>query len=625
MESSETIRLWAKTPVKVIDIRHFSLKPGEQLQAYNLPTSAFLFINHGEARLKLDGMEATQAHFQVAHGGKNVCLNIWCLDHPVDYYLILYKPVYDRSGPSMCSQVDRLLPYAHPYVFQARYPIFLTSLLEQMHQLWTTGEELDKLQVTGLFYQFVHEQFRQLQIAGDEIAEPDLATQIAQYIRKHYRQTISMETMANLFHYSTHYLSRVFKRKFGCSPIEYVLQTRINRAKSLLTESDTPIREVAEGVGYTDMYYFNRLFKKLVGETPAQFKMHSIALKGSIRTNFMPESFIAPRSVIRHTDNNENHYHEEAWRVNEMNVRFKPSFAVTLLFSLSLLLAACGGGNENVQSSEMREYTDGLGRQVKIPVQPSKAVVLSYGGYLLPLGLKPVGVNEETLDQYPDKMADVESIGKGTGNLEAISALQPDLIILPDYYKSDIFDAYSKIAPTIAVPWGGDPDVVNTLRTMGDIMNRKQEAEAWITKFEEKLQRLRDKIDIKIEPGTTAISFIIYNGEVLLGGEGGTLGKLIYQDFGFQMPAQFKQFADGGTALSMEELVNKPADYFFTQMTDEEMKAMTELFKEPLYQSIPAIKNNRVINVSRDKWNYGPYLVDEGVDILIEEVTKLLK
>ncbi|CAM4451828.1 ABC-type Fe3+-hydroxamate transport system substrate-binding protein [Paenibacillus endophyticus] len=156
-------------------------------------------------------------------------------------------------------------------------------------------------------------------------------------------------------------------------------------------------------------------------------------------------------------------------------------------------------------------------------------------------------------------------------------------------------------------------------------MNRKDEAEAWISKFEGKLQRIRDQIDINIAEGTTSITFILYEGEILLGGKGGTLGKLIYEDYGFKMPEQFEKYADGGSVISLEEFVNKPADYFFTQMTDEEMAQMMELFQEPVYQAIPAIKENRIINVTRDKWNYGPYLVDEAVDALIEQVAKAHK
>ncbi|GGF67398.1 hypothetical protein GCM10010912_10460 [Paenibacillus albidus] len=613
--------MWNQSPVQLIDIRHHVLKTGDSFHAYTFPANGFLFVHQGAAKVNLDSAEYLSTEFNVMHNIKGAVLHISGINQPVDYYLLLYKPLVGQSRLSRDVQADLVGPQS--YVFQAQYPLSLLSLLVQMIDLWTTGEELDRLQVSGLFIQWVHEQFRQLSLVEDEHLEPDLAQRIAQYIHEHLHRTISMETMAEIFHYSTHHLARVFKRKYGYSPIEYAIQTRIARAKTLLSESDVSIREVAESVGYKDLYYFSRIFKRVTGETPAQFKLHSPRSKSSIRPKEMPESFIAPRCGQRYIDNNDNHYQYDTWSVNEVNVRLKSSFAVTLLFSLSLLLAACGGAGTDEPAVETRMYKDAMGRQVEIPVNPSRTVVLTYGGYLLPLDLKPVGVNQETLDQYPQDMADVESIGKGTGNKEAILALLPDLIILPDYLSEDIIVSYEKIAPTVAVAWGGDPDVIDTLRTVGDIMNRKQEAEAWIAKFEGKLQGVRDQVNIQLEPGTTAISFVLSSGEVLLGGEGGTLGKLIYQDFGFKMPEEFKAFADGGTVLSMEKLVDQPADYFFTQMDEDEFKQMTELFKEPVYQTIPAVKNNRIINVSREKWNYGPYTVEQGVDALIQQVSQL--
>ncbi|MBU8713217.1 ABC transporter substrate-binding protein [Brevibacillus parabrevis] len=155
---------------------------------------------------------------------------------------------------------------------------------------------------------------------------------------------------------------------------------------------------------------------------------------------------------------------------------------------------------------------------------------------------------------------------------------------------------------------------------MGDIVNRKTEAEAWIAKFEEKLQRI-PRPDRRV--GTTATSFIFYEGEFLIGGTDGTLGKLIYEDYGFEMPKNLKKFKDGDTGLSIEAFVAEPADNFFTQMTEAELPGLLERFKEPLYQGIPAIKNNRIINVSRENWNYGPYLVDKAVDDLIAQMKNL--
>ncbi|WP_341280842.1 helix-turn-helix domain-containing protein [Paenibacillus sp. FSL H8-0537] len=648
MEWQNTIQLWNQRPVQVLDIRHLTMKPGEQRLAYRLPANAFVYANQGSARLEMEELEAPCDNGYLLHSGKGANLSIWCGDEPFDYYLVLYKPRGLINNQVRHGDLEQQDVFGRRYVFEVMHALSLLSLLEQMSQLWESSEELDRLQVTGIFYQFVVEQFRQLQMVKAEAAVPELPEQIAEYIHEYFQKTVTMETMAAKFHYSTHYLARVFKRKFGCSPMEYLLQTRINRAKYLLTETDMPIRSLAEKVGYTDIYYFSRLFKKLTGVTPTQFKKLNLGSIGSIRPKMMPESFIAPQAGQGYIDNNENHYQHNTWRVNEMKWGFKPSFAVTLLFSLSLLLAACGGTAAEPQQSAQgsnaqpnatatadaasespaattRMYKDALGREVEIPSNPSKVVVITYGGYLLPLGLQPVGVDQAVLDHYPEELAGVASIGEGLGNVEAVSALEPDLIILPEYHDPAAYTQFEKIAPTVAVSWGGDPDVINTLRDMGDIMNRKQEAEAWIAKFEAKLQSVRDQLEVKVTPGETAITFILYQGELFLGGEGGTLGKLIYEDFGYQMPEQFKQYADGGAALSMESLADRPADYFFTQMTDEELVEMNKLFQEPLYQSIPAIKNNRIINVSRDKWNYGPYLAEQAVDEMIEKVAQLQK
>jgi len=640
MEWQEVIKLWSQTPVKVLDIRHLTVKSWEELKSYRLPASAFLFANQGEAKVVLDERESYISQSQLLHCGKGAILSIQCSESPFAYYLLLYKPL-PPSLSSTGKHQDWLSPFQRQYTLYPLYPLPLISLLERMDKLWTEGNDLERLQVSGLFYQFVHEQFSQLQIAGVDMPEPELAAQVARYMDENYYEAISMDTLSNMFHYSTHYLSRVFKRKHGCSPNEYLIQTRMRHAKQRLTSTEVSISQIAESVGYKDMYYFSRLFKKVTGRTPAQFKMQQLLeSKGSICPKNRPELFIAPQDEEHYISNKENHSQYSHRGGNEMNGRYKSSLAVSLLFSLSLLLAACGGAgsvsqeseqgqkqsqssNNNTASKQTRTYTDGLGRQSEIPVDPKKVVIITYGGYLLPLGLQPVGADQAVLEQYPNEMAGITNVGEGTGNEEAIAALQPDLIILPDYFDATVYKTYEKIAPTVTVAWGGDPDVIDTLRLIGDIMNRKSEAEAWISKFEEKLKTIREQIKVNIKPGTTAITFILYKGEVLLGGKGGTLGKLVYDDFGFQMPEQFSKYADGGGVLSMEELVNQPADYFFTQMKDEELPQMQELFKEPVYQSIPVVKENRVINVTRDKWNFGPYKVESAVDELIERVTQL--
>lgn len=636
MDGFHTIGAWSTVPAKLLDIRHITVQKDKEPLPYQLPANMFLFAARGKAQLLLNGVPFHETRDQLLHAGKGAVLELRCDTHTFEYVMILYKQ--EKLAKNKPSNADSF----RSYIFQAKQPWQLRSLAEPMLRSWMAGTELEKLQANGLFYQFVAEQFRQRHRAELENKGPDLAEEIAAYIHSYYQTAISMDTIAEMFHFSAHYLARVFRRKYGLSPLAYLVQVRMNYAKDLLAHTRLPIRDIAEQTGYSDLYYFSKLFKKQSGITPVQYRLKFLDI-GSNRPIARSNPLIAPQTTVDYPVINEsdNQYHLESRGIIEMN-RLRRQTIACLIFGLALLLGACGGaatttentaaaGNEGQQEKsqastappETRQYKDAWGNQVEIPAHPSKVVVVAYGGYLLPLGLTPIGADAATLKRYPTEMAGVRNIGEGLGSEEEILALEPDLIIVPDYFDPADYINYKKIAPTIAVAWGGDPDVINTLRTMGDIMNRQTESEAWISNFEEKLQRIRDQIDVKITAGTTASSFIFYEGEFLIGGTGGTLGKLIYEDYGFEMPKNLKKFQDGGGALSIEAFVAEPADYFFTQMTEEEWPSLVERFKEPLYQSIPAIKNNRVINVSRENWNYGPYLVDKAVDDLISQMNKL--
>ena len=105
------------------------------------------------------------------------------------------------------------------------------------------------------------------------------AIQIKTFIDQHYTEQISLTRLAGKFNFSISHLSSLFKKKYRVSPNEYIIRLRIERAKALLTESrDTSVRRISELIGYTDPYYFSRLFKMSAGCTPSDYRnshMHS--------------------------------------------------------------------------------------------------------------------------------------------------------------------------------------------------------------------------------------------------------------------------------------------------------------------------------------------------------------
>lgn len=88
------------------------------------------------------------------------------------------------------------------------------------------------------------------------------------YIMTNYPFNISVDTIANSVNASRHHLMRVFKKETGSTITDFVTQYRINIAMELLKNGRQNVSQVAEQVGYSDVNYFSKVFKKTVGQTP---------------------------------------------------------------------------------------------------------------------------------------------------------------------------------------------------------------------------------------------------------------------------------------------------------------------------------------------------------------------
>lgn len=132
-----------------------------------------------------------------------------------------------------------------------------------------------KSSLTQLLLTIVREQMEPREGAGENAAEPvekkHVAGQIADYLDEHYAERISLDSIAEKMYLSPYYISKIFKAEIGESPIHYLIRVRMERAKELLKEdASLPIAEIAERVGYEDVYHFSKLFKKAYGMPPSK-------------------------------------------------------------------------------------------------------------------------------------------------------------------------------------------------------------------------------------------------------------------------------------------------------------------------------------------------------------------
>ncbi|MGN1141331.1 MAG: helix-turn-helix domain-containing protein [Oliverpabstia sp.] len=95
---------------------------------------------------------------------------------------------------------------------------------------------------------------------------------VMEYVQQHYKEKIYLEDVADRLGVTTTYLSRLFKRETGESFADYVVRVRVERAANLLIYSEESISYIAEYVHFPNQSYLGKVFKKVKGMTPKEYR-----------------------------------------------------------------------------------------------------------------------------------------------------------------------------------------------------------------------------------------------------------------------------------------------------------------------------------------------------------------
>lgn len=104
-----------------------------------------------------------------------------------------------------------------------------------------------------------------------------LIEEIERYLREHLAEDNSIVVICKRFSINQPYLSKLFKKNEGCTYNDYLIRMKISEAKRLLTyRQDFLIGEISELTGFSDQFYFSKVFKNLCGLTPSEFRKAEI-------------------------------------------------------------------------------------------------------------------------------------------------------------------------------------------------------------------------------------------------------------------------------------------------------------------------------------------------------------
>jgi AraC-like DNA-binding protein len=128
-----------------------------------------------------------------------------------------------------------------------------------------------------------------LSILSNQLAvrrEKDESTNMArarQFIEKHQMEPLSLGRVAHAANTSRHYFCKMFKKATGMHFIDYLSRVRVEKSKTLLLNPNSRISEAAFACGFQSMTNFNRVFKRIVGRSPTQFRESLPRLRRSVK------------------------------------------------------------------------------------------------------------------------------------------------------------------------------------------------------------------------------------------------------------------------------------------------------------------------------------------------------
>jgi AraC-like DNA-binding protein len=157
-----------------------------------------------------------------------------------------------------------VLEFAYPEVFEKS----LLSIYEELEGPWPA----DSVVIRNLTENLI----RQVQrVVSNDPTQEGVSRRmraVKRHIDMHYNESFTLKSLAHIVHMSVSHLCSEFRACFGCAPIEYRTRLRLHQACHFLTDYNLQVSEVATRVGYSDVYYFSKHFKKRYGMSPSKLR-----------------------------------------------------------------------------------------------------------------------------------------------------------------------------------------------------------------------------------------------------------------------------------------------------------------------------------------------------------------
>jgi AraC-like DNA-binding protein/ligand-binding sensor protein len=116
-------------------------------------------------------------------------------------------------------------------------------------------------------------------VVQHENAEPPVISRAKDYIQEHQTENLRLGHVAKACNTSTFYFCKMFKKVTGINFTDYLSRVRIEKSKNLLLNPNLRVSEIAFEVGFQSLTHFNRVFKKILGQSPTEYRSQLLGIK----------------------------------------------------------------------------------------------------------------------------------------------------------------------------------------------------------------------------------------------------------------------------------------------------------------------------------------------------------
>lgn len=275
----------------------------------NIPNNIYYYIDYDKRDASVN-MEFQHLHpyyemmFLLAPNATHLIEGVPYNIHMGDFVLlapsVMHKSVYYKGEPSKRVIIDFMYPLDKPETadaykeilkpFHADLPIYRFDFQDQqrlidiLNSLFIFSKE-HKYYGNPADEFYIHNKFQELLYTFYDLRNKNIYTndqsynsiqqkmyEISSYIHTHYDENISLDALSEQFFISSSYLSREFKHVTGFNLSNYIQLTRIKNAQYQLISSNKKISQIAEECGFSSFSQFNRIFNKISGASPREYR-----------------------------------------------------------------------------------------------------------------------------------------------------------------------------------------------------------------------------------------------------------------------------------------------------------------------------------------------------------------